>query len=57
MVENTYKDTKMVTCDSCGDGWEESSWYKARDRMEQEGWIKRKVKGKWTHYCPECGGA
>ncbi len=57
MIETTYNNYKMVICDNCGDGFEEECWYKARDRMREEGWTRRKVVGKWEHYCPECGGA
>ena len=43
----------MAICDNCETGQEFDTWTDALEYMFEEGW-KKKVDGKWKHFCPEC---
>ena len=54
MIEKTYKNKYIVTCDNCGTGRVFDTWTDVLEYMFEEGWKKRLVDGEFKHYCPEC---
>ena len=44
----------IVTCDSCGEGFEAATWSEVMGVMRDDGWRKKLVNGTWELYCPDC---
>lgn len=44
-----------VYCDICGE-WEpiDGTLRETLERLEYDGWTKKKVNGEWENYCPNC---
>jgi len=42
-------------CDACGEyGPKEESWWDAKYKADELGWLSQKMCGEWFNYCPNC---
>ena len=50
----TYRDVTL-SCDEClTEGYDTTSAFESRRNAKKDGWLRKRIKGKYVDICPNC---